>query len=160
MDSVIHKLCFCITFQTYAKGLSAADCQVKYLALANQCLLYGCSKFYAHYKGNWEFGSEIVIAINYTGVKLISVHEKTIACDLKYDDIEMIWFDKSADQLVFILTDNAQCAQKCYMFDCRDCIELISLLKQYHPNIDNHILEQHKGNSVESEVMYKMTVFI
>ena len=62
----------------------------KYLAIVSQFALFGCTKVFAHYRGVWSYGVETVIAVNYDGVKLISVQEKKLAVDLSYSDIEHI----------------------------------------------------------------------
>jgi hypothetical protein len=76
--------------QRYGKNKTAAEAMRKYLAVVSQFPLYGCTKVFAHYRGVWAFGVETVIAINYDGIKLISVQEKKLAVDLYYSEIEEI----------------------------------------------------------------------
>jgi len=62
----------------------------KYLAVVSQFPLYGCTKIFAHYRGVWAYGVETLLAINYDGVKLISIQEKKLAVDIYFSEIEEI----------------------------------------------------------------------
>jgi len=62
----------------------------KYLAVVSQFPLYGCTKIFAHYRGVWAYGVETLLAINYDGIKLISIQEKKLAVDIYFSEIEEI----------------------------------------------------------------------
>jgi len=76
--------------QRYGKGKSAVEAMRKYLAVVSQFPLYGCTKVFAHYRGIWTYGVETLLAINYDGVKLISIQEKKLAVDIYFSEIEAI----------------------------------------------------------------------
>jgi len=76
--------------QRYGKGKSAVEAMRKYLTVVSQFPLYGCTKIFAHYRGIWTYGVETLLAINYDGVKLISIQEKKLAVDIYFAEIEEI----------------------------------------------------------------------
>ena len=76
--------------QRYGKGKSTTEAMRKYLTVVSQFPLYGCTKIFAHYRGVWAYGVETLLAINYDGIKLISIQEKKLAVDIYFSEIEDI----------------------------------------------------------------------
>ena len=62
----------------------------KYLTMVSQFPLYGCTKVFAHYIGMWPYGIETVLAINYDGIKVVSMQEKKLVADLLYTEIDQV----------------------------------------------------------------------
>jgi hypothetical protein len=60
----------------YGHKKTEREAKLKYLAMVSQSPLYACTKIFAHYRGVWPYGIETVIAVNYDGIKFISVQEK------------------------------------------------------------------------------------
>ena len=79
-----------LSCQRYGKGKSAAEAMRKYLTVVSQFALYGCCKMFAHYRGVWSYGVETLLAVNYDGVKLISIQEKKLAVDICFSEIERV----------------------------------------------------------------------
>ena len=46
---------------------------LKYLTIVSQFPLYGCTKIFAHYRGIWPYGAETVLAVDFEGIKFISI---------------------------------------------------------------------------------------
>ena len=103
--------------------------------LISQFPLYGCIKFFAHYKGIWLFGVEFIIALSQSSIKLISIQEKTIVVEHKYTDLEMIHIDFERSYLTLMLRSRSQGKQKCYLFECLDVEDLAVMLEEYSPNL-------------------------
>jgi hypothetical protein len=88
---LVFTVAFVLTaLQRYGKNKSPTEAMRKYLAVVSQFPLYGCTKVFAHYRGVWAYGVETIIAVNYDGIKLISVQEKKLAVDIYYSEIEEI----------------------------------------------------------------------
>ena len=122
-------------FQKYGSEKTKEEAQTRYLILISQFPLYGCIKFFAHYKGIWLFGVEFIIALSHSSIKLISIQEKTIVVEHKYTDLEMIHIDFEQSYLTLMLRSRSQGKQKCYLFECLDVEDLAVMLEEYSPNL-------------------------
>ena len=130
-------------FQRFGKDRSPAEGKLKYLWMVSQLPLYACSKVFAHYRGLWPYGVETLLALNYDGLKLLSVHDKLLILDVYYAEIETILLKESHDEFYIILQlkniAGRPGRQKCYMFECHDFTDFTSLVEAYCPSLASWI---------------------
>ena len=107
------------------------DAKIRYITLISQFPLYGCVKFFAHYKGLWRFGVEFVLAVSHTDIKFISIEEKTIAYEYRYTDIELVQIDFEQELVTIMLLNLEPNKQKTYLFECLDIEDFATLLEVY-----------------------------
>mgnify|MGYP001551623209 CR=1 FL=1 len=114
---------------------SVMDSRLEYISLISQFPMYASIKFFAHYKGLWHYGIEFILAVNHLDIKLISIQEKTIACQHKYAEIESFSVDFEKSFLTIMLRSRSQSKQKCYLFEVLDIEDLAALLESYAPEL-------------------------
>ncbi|ELU17223.1 hypothetical protein CAPTEDRAFT_210514 [Capitella teleta] len=122
----------------YGHNKTQREAKLKYLAVVSQSPLYACTKIFAHYRGVWPYGIETVLAVNYDGIKFISVQEKVIAFDFFYSEIEEIILEERYEEchIIIQLKDCvSQSRQKCYMFECLDLEDYALLIEGYCPRL-------------------------
>ncbi len=117
---------------------------MQYLMLISQFPLYGCVKFFAHYKGLWHYGYDFIVAISYMNIKLISILEKTIVYEFGYTDIGVFDIDFNHDLFTIELHDSVVNKQKCYMFECLDVEDMAVLLEHYAPHLTTWTQSKYK----------------
>lgn len=125
-------------FQRYGHNKTEREAKLKYLAVVSQSPLYACTKIFAHYRGVWPYGIETVLAVNYDGIKFISVQEKVIAFDFYYSEIEEIILEERYEECYIIIQLRnyvSQSRQKCYMFECLDLEDFALLIEGYCPRL-------------------------
>ena len=134
------------------------DCKMKYLFILSQHPLYGCTKIFAHYQGMWTYGRETVLALNYDGVKFISIEDKMVTFDFYYAEIEKILLEERNEEyyvLVQLKNFVSPHRQKCFMFECLDLEDISSLLEHYsktHATIWKQSLNNFRKRKVRSLV--------
>ena len=142
---LIVSFCF---LQKYGSGKSEIEAKISYVALISHFPLYGCIKFFAHYRGFWQYGIEVILAIGPLDIKFGSLQEKSIVCEYKYTDIELILVDINENLLTIQLENGIPSQQQCYMFECLDLEDLAYLLQSYTPK---HNTAEQVRKQVESQ---------
>lgn len=106
--------------QRYGKGKTSKEAELKYIMMASQCPLYGVTYISVTYLGMWPFGEETVLAVNYDGIKFISVQQKVISYEFTYSEIELIVLPNPVKGAYIIIqlrdTIVSEKIQKCFLF--------------------------------------------
>ena len=118
-----------------ASGRKEKDAKLRYLSLISQFPLYGCVKFFAHYKGIWAYGPDFLLAVNHTDIKFISIQQKTIICTYHYAQIESLTIDFDKSLLQILLSPTSVAEQFSYLFECLSIDDMAKLLEAYAPNL-------------------------
>lgn len=138
------------------------EAKIRYLAIISHFPLYGCIKFFAHYRGFWQYGIEFVIAVGPSDIKFVSLQERTILCEYKYDEIELIRVNTEDNLLTIELRDTTPSQQKCYMFECLDMEDLATLLHAYsrkHGTLEQ-VKQQQNAAKLVSYSSYKIIEYL
>ena len=90
-------------------------------------------KFFAHYRGFWQFGIEFVLAVGPRDIKFVSLQARSIIFEYKYDHIDLIRIELEDNLLTIQLKDTTPSQQKTFMFECLDVEDLANLLQAYTP---------------------------
>lgn len=136
-DDQVKPYTFILYLQRFGKEKTSEEAQHKYLTIVSQFPLYGCTKIFAHYRGVWPYGIETILAVNFDGIKFISIQEKTIAFEFYYAEIQDIILEEKNDEChVIIQLKNHVSAsrQKCFMFECLDLDDFATLIECYSPH--------------------------
>ena len=110
---------------------------IKYLIVVSQFPLYGCTKLLTHYLGSWQFGTETVLAVNFDGVKIISIQEKKIIYDLFFSEIESFRIGGHDDSSCKSLLDADDVG------DLSEAVTSSSKLGKRHRQYLRHLRHQH-----------------
>jgi len=119
-----------VIFQRYGKDKTTTEAMTKYLTMVSQFPLYGCTKIFAHYLGTWPYGVETVLAVNYDGIKIVSLQEKKMVAELCYAEIDRVSIHS---QICLIVADCIMQRDKLDVrqISCPDYVSFWSGLRNY-----------------------------
>ncbi|XP_076442783.1 uncharacterized protein LOC143281456 [Babylonia areolata] len=136
--------------QAVGVDMTEGEVKLQYLRCLQQCCpLYGCLLFPVRQWGLWTHPPSTLVAVNMDGVKFVNSQDKSIHHDFHYGRLESISLDlEDPDVLQLEVRKErgaevgGQCVQKTFLFQSRDCQDLLHLLHHYCPPHLPHPLPQ------------------